>query len=99
MHIEIETTNTSDRQVTARRSGEVFFIREQQALMFKTGQKYPDKFTLNIYFGNDEKLRNATGSLPVGRYQFAEEAFYINNNQQMALNPSRLQPLKAAQAA
>lgn len=97
MFIEIENTVTNDRSVTSRRSGEQFFIREQKANLFTEASKYPDKFLINVSFTSNESERNASKPINPGRYLLTDDAFYINNNNQLNVNPARLKPLKAAE--
>lgn len=48
IRIEIENSTTNVRAGKSSRTGRDYEIREQQALMFREGERYPDKVKINI---------------------------------------------------
>lgn len=66
--IKIETTKLHVRSGTSARTGKPYEIREQQALMFKAGESYPDKIKIS--------LRDGQGAYAPGDYTLDDSSFY-----------------------
>jgi len=71
-------------------------IAEQAALIFKDGSKYPDKFTLTLSFSTKESDAINVKPYDVGYYNIPDEAFYVDRNNQLALDLRNIVPAKAA---
>lgn len=93
MHIEIENPNKTTRSFTDS-NNRTWHVAEQDALLFKSDSKYPDKFTLTLSFTQTESDATNAKPHPVGKYIFDESAYYINRRGQCVLEPSRLHPVK-----
>lgn len=65
--IEIESTQFTTKKGTSTRTQKPYEIREQAALMFKDGSRYPDKIKLTIPDGQS--------AYPVGRYSLHDDSF------------------------
>lgn len=94
MYITIETTEFEDREVISRKSGAVFFTREQKALLFKDGEKYPDKFVHRLAFTENRMERDNSKPIPAGEYSIHPNSFTIDNFGGLRLGALHLEPLK-----
>ena len=70
MKIEIESTKIEERTGTSERTGRGYVIREQQALMFKDGERFPDKIKLNLQAGQS--------AYQVGIYDLDDKSFGLS---------------------
>lgn len=88
--IEIEDANIVERSGTAR-SGNPFTIREQRALLWRPGRKWPNEITLGLQNDNpgwsvgnyriplEHNLRlNQFGSLELNRYLALEKIAVVD---------------------
>src|SRR5690606_30750246 len=85
--IEIESTAVSEKKGTSQRTQKDYKIREQQALMFKEGSRYPDKVKIVVPEGREH--------YPVGRYQLSDESFVPSRFGAIEVRPV-LVPIAAA---
>lgn len=46
--IEIENAQIATRSGTSERTGKPYIIREQQALLFRDGERYPERIKVNL---------------------------------------------------
>lgn len=72
----------------------------QPALLFTPGEKYPDKFQYDLYYGDDINKANAVQPMPAGRYQLKQNAIGVVNNfgrTQLNLDASEIEPVTAQQ--
>jgi hypothetical protein len=100
MHIQIEEQTINSRDFPHQRSSTGrYYVVSQPALMFKDGQKYPDKFPLDLIFTENKAEADNCKALPPGRYHLSEDAFYIDRNQRPQCNFSRLTPVPVAARA
>lgn len=68
--IEIESTQLVTKRGTSTRTQKPYQIREQQALMFKDGSRYPDKIKITIGDG--------LSAYPVGKYTLHDDSFAVS---------------------
>jgi hypothetical protein len=101
MHIEIENTQTIDRSVTSGKTGQVFYIRTQNALLFKDGSKHPYHFQLRLAFEDDVKKRDAVGPVSPGQYDVIDDAYTVDRfgDVEFSITPKFLVPREAAKPA
>jgi hypothetical protein len=78
MYIEIESVEYIDRDAPSRKTGEMFYFREQRALIFKEGSKYPEHFSLSLALSRSPEERNSVGPVSPGKYSVSEEAFRVD---------------------
>jgi hypothetical protein len=86
MYIEIENEQTVDREISSRKTGQLFYTREQNALMFVEGSKYPHHFQIRLAFEQDQAKRNGVGPIAKGKYALTDEAFYIDRFGAVSVN-------------
>lgn len=68
--IEIENTKLDTRSGTSSRTGNDYTIREQQALMFKEGERFPDKIKVNI--------KDGASAYAPGIYTLCQSSFSVS---------------------
>jgi len=101
MHIEIESTNLDKNNFNNKnRVGEVWYTVTQSALLFREGEKYPDKFEINLYFeshdlisGTGLQTQSAIVPIKAGKYHLNDKAFYINQRNQLMIDSTRLKSI------
>ena len=94
MHIEIENNQLDYNNFPNRNDPNArWYTVSQSALLFREGEKYPDKFDLNIVFSAQQDDQKAAVAFEVGKYELDEKAFYINQRNQLSLDPVRLRSL------
>jgi len=103
MHIEIETTNlTNNNFPNKKREGYQWYTVSQEALLFRSGEKYPDKFTINLYFQSHESAQEGNQAqqsivaFKAGKYQLEDKAFRIDQRGQLGLDVLCIKPLEAS---
>jgi hypothetical protein len=89
--IEIESTQIKERSGKSERTGREYNIREQQALLFKAGSRYPDKIKITL----DEDAR----PYPVGVYELDDESFYPSRYGSLEVRPVLVPVAAAVKAA
>ena len=89
--IEIESTQVKERSGRSERTGREYNIREQQALLFKVGSRYPDKIKITL----DEDAR----PYPVGVYELDDESFYPSRFGSLEVRPVLVPVAPAVKAA
>lgn len=94
MYIEFESSEYEDGEIMAKNSGVVYFIRQQNALLFKEGEKYPDKFTHRLAFSDNRQKRDNSQPIPPGQYIIDEQSFYIDRYGGVRLGELYLKPMK-----
>jgi len=101
MHIEIETTNlTNNNFPNNKRAGHQWYTVSQEALLFRDGEKYPDKFTINLYFQSHESAQEGNQAqqsivaFKAGKYQLEDKAFRVNQRGQLDLDILSIKPLE-----
>lgn len=100
MHILIESQIKNTRAFPNNRSTSPetanWHVAEQPALLFKEDSKYPDKFQLTLSFSTNESDANKVQPFKPGIYDLSDEAFTVNNNNQLVVNATKLIERKAA---
>lgn len=79
IHIEIESTEMKVRKGTGKVSGKPYEIREQAALMFKDGSRYPDKIKVNVPDGQS--------AYQPGRYVLHDDSYQVSRFGNPELRP------------
>ena len=77
--IEIESTKLFTKAGTSQRTGKPYEIREQSALMFKEGERFPDKIKVTI--------REGQSAYAPGRYTLHDDSFYPSRFGGLEVNP------------
>lgn len=97
MRIEFEkqTRSETTQLANGRNPQQPFNVVTQPALLWKDGDKYPDKFEYRLYFGTDVNKANAAQPMPVGSYRLRESAFGVDNFGGINCDFSELEPLSA----
>ena len=97
MHIEIENNIVESNNFPNKNNSKArWFTVAQDALLFRTNEKYPDKFNINLYFQSHEEMNEGLEAqksivpLKSGKYVLDDKAFYINNRGQLTIDSSRL---------
>ncbi len=94
MFIEIENNQLDYNNFPNRNNSDArWYTVSQSALLFRDGEKYPDKFELNIIFSGNQDDQKSAVAFDAGKYELDEKAFYINQRNQLALDPVRLRAL------
>lgn len=88
IRIEIETVKTSTRSGTSQRTGNAYSITEQPALLFREGERYPDKISITLADGQ--------GAYPVGQYTLDDSSFSVSRFGGLEVRPV-LKPVPAQQ--
>lgn len=88
--IEIESQTVVTRSGTSQKTGKPYTIREQAALLFRDGEKYPERIKLTL----DDGL---TPYAP-GFYSLHDSSFSVNRYDALQVRPV-LQSLKVQSAA
>lgn len=95
MNVEIENP-TKIQSSFAKKDGTGFwYTSSQEALLFKEGMKYPDKFELQLSFSDSEQDSNNSKPFPAGKYELHESAFYIDNRDHLQINAEKLVLIKS----
>ena len=89
IRIEIESTNLKQRSGTSKDSGKPYSMQEQMALMFRQGERYPEKIKLT--------LDKDSSAYAVGHYMLSDESFELSRFAGIHIRP-RLIPLASAVA-
>lgn len=95
IEFENQIKSSVDKSQTSR--GTDLYRVTQPALLFIPGEKHPDKFDFDLYFGTDPHKADAVQPLPVGRYRFKNGAIgTVNNYGRTSLNldGSLIEPLQ-----
>lgn len=79
IRIEIENSQILTRSGVSERTGKPYTIREQNALMFKDGEKYPERIKVNI----DEGM----SAYQPGFYAFADASYGVSRYGAPQLRP------------
>lgn len=90
MHIEIESTETFSRSGVSSTSGRPYSIREQAALMFRKGEKYPERIKIN--------LEEGAPAYAVGQYTLHDSSFSPNRYGALQVRPILSPVVKQASA-
>lgn len=90
IRIEIESQQFVTRSGVSQKTGNPYTIREQAALLFREGEKYPERIKLTL----DEGLT----PYPVGLYTLHDSSFTVNRYDALQVRPV-LSVLKAQAAA
>lgn len=69
IYIEIENPTVNTRSGVSAK-GREYQIREQSALMFKSGSRYPDKIKINVPDGQS--------AYQPGRYELHDDSFQVS---------------------
>jgi len=95
MRIEFEKQQRSDtaQLANARNPQQPYQVVTQPALLWKDGEKYPDKFDFRLYFGTDVNKANAVQPMPPGNYRLKESAFGLDNYGGINCDFSELEPI------
>ena len=87
--IEIESAEVKTRSGTSQRGNE-YTIRDQNALCFKPGSRYPDKIKINVPDGQS--------AYQPGRYQLHPDSFQVSRFGNLEVRPI-LSPLPKTASA
>jgi hypothetical protein len=100
MFIEFEKQERSETEQVpnARNPQQPYQSVHQPALLFRDGEKYPDKFNYRLYFGTDLNKANAAQPMPVGKYELKETAYGVDQFKNINTDYSELQPVKQPSA-
>jgi len=90
IRIEIESQTIQTRSGVSSKTGKPYTIHEQSALLFRDGEKYPERIKLNLDDG-------ATPYAP-GQYSLHDSSFSVNRYDSLQVRPV-LSPLKVQAAA
>lgn len=90
IRIEIESQAIQTRSGVSSKTGKPYTIREQSALLFREGEKYPERIKLNLDDG-------VTPYAP-GHYILHDSSFSVNRYDGLQVRPV-LSPLKVQAAA
>lgn len=94
MKVVIENPTAEVRSFPVKESEtKRWYVKEQPALLFKDGEKYPEKYNHILAFTQNESEANQAKPLPAGEYSLAEAAYYVNNRNNLATNTQRLAAL------
>lgn len=88
MKIEIENTKIEERSGTSNNTGRAYTIREQQALMFKNGERFPDKIKLNLQAGQS--------AYQPGLYELDDKSFSVSRYGSIDIRPVLVAAQKSA---
>ncbi|MNF86118.1 Helix-destabilising protein [compost metagenome] len=88
--IQIEKATSVNKSGKSKRTGNDYSIDEQQALLFRDGESYPDKITITLKAGERP--------YPVGIYTLADESFVVAGFGKLEVRPV-LVPMPVKQVA
>ena len=77
--IEVENAQIVTRSGVSDRTGKPYTIREQQALMFREGERYPERIKVTL----DEGM----SAYPPGRYTFSDASYVVSRFGAPTLRP------------
>lgn len=87
VRIEIESTKLNQRSGISKESGKPYSMQEQMALMFRQGERYPEKIKLT--------LDKDASAYAVGHYMLSDESFELSRFAGIQIRP-RLIPMAFA---
>lgn len=90
IRIEIESQTVATRSGVSQKTQKPYTIREQSALLFRDGEKYPERIKLTL----DDGLTPYS----VGVYSLHDSSFSVNRYDSLQVRPV-LSPLKAQAVA
>lgn len=88
--IQIEKATSVNKSGTSSRTQKAYSMDEQQALLFRDGENYPDKITIT--------LKSGERPYPVGVYTLADESYIVAGFGKLEVRPV-LVPLTVKQQA
>lgn len=88
--IQIEKATSVNKSGKSKRTGNDYSMDEQQALLFREGENYPDKITIT--------LKSGERPYPVGLYTLADESYIVAGFGKLEIRPV-LVPLAVKQSA
>ncbi|NAZ17939.1 DNA-binding protein [Glutamicibacter soli] len=77
--VEIENAQILTRSGVSERTGKPYTIREQQALMFREGERYPERIKVTL----DEGM----SAYQPGRYTLSDASFSVSRFGAMQVRP------------
>lgn len=77
--IEIENTKLETRSGVSSRTQKEYTIREQHALLFKDGERFPDKIKINI--------KDGASAYTPGVYALSDSSFYVSRFGGLEVSP------------
>lgn len=89
IRIEIESTKLNQRSGVSKETQKPYSMQEQMALMFRQGERYPEKIKLTL---DKDAL-----AYPVGHYMLSDESFELSRFAGIQIRP-RLIPMSSAVA-
>jgi len=89
IRIEIESTKLNQRSGVSKETQKPYSMQEQMALMFRQGERYPEKIKLT--------LDKDSSAYPVGHYMLSDESFELSRFAGIQIRP-RLIPMASAVA-
>ena len=102
MHIEFEKQERNETESESygnnNNNQPPTFVATQNALLFRDGEKYPDKFEYRLYRGKDKNQADVAQPMPAGKYSLKETAFGVSYNN-FNCDPSQIEPMKNQQAS
>jgi len=90
LRFEIESQQIATRSGISSKTQKPYTIREQNALLFRDGEKYPERVKIT--------LDDGTTPYPVGNYQLHDLSYSVNRYGALQVRPV-LSPLAKAVAA
>lgn len=89
VRIQIESAKMLERSGTSQRTGRAYQIREQNALLFREGESYPDKVKVPVHEGQS--------AYAPGWYTLSDASYVTSRFGQIELRPT-LVPLRTAES-
>lgn len=86
MYIEIEKADLEKKRVVSKKDGVIWFMGQQDALMFLDGSRYPEHIILNSYFSDNQQDADIAKPLPVGDYELSDNAFKVGQFKKVLCN-------------
>lgn len=77
--IEVENAQIVTRSGVSERTQKPYTIREQQALMFREGERYPERIKVTLDEG--------TSAYPPGRYTLSDASFTVSRYGAIQVRP------------
>jgi hypothetical protein len=94
MYIEIESEDLTANQLTSKKTGEIYYTLEQEALFFSEDSKYPYHFKIRLVFDTDQSKQKTTGPIAKGRYTFLGSAYAVDRFGSLSLREISAKTLK-----
>jgi hypothetical protein len=77
--IEIESARLENKSGVSSRTQKNYSINEQQALLLREGERYPDKIKIT--------LKDGEAAYPVGSYHLDDSSFFVGGFSTLEVRP------------